>query len=309
MKEYTYSEIFYSIQGEGEYTGVPTGWLRLFGCNLNCHGFGQKDPTDSESYKLPFLDFDQDVKKMEDLPVWHTGCDSSYSWSRKYRHLAHRDTIEEICDKVQRSMTTDTNPTGTFLHPYSGIEQHMCFTGGEPLMPLGQKAAVEFVKEMMVRPGGVSQRYAKAANIPEFITFETNGTQPLRPEFVEYFDNPGCYPGELFFSVSPKLWTVAGEPSEKAIKPEVVAGYQRLSKRGQLKFVVGPEERQWDELEQVIKQFRTAGVKYPVWIMAVGADAEMQKETAQIVCEKAFHRGYNFSARVHVDIWGNTIGV
>ena len=26
-KKYYYSEIFYSIQGEGHYTGVPTAWL------------------------------------------------------------------------------------------------------------------------------------------------------------------------------------------------------------------------------------------------------------------------------------------
>ena len=37
-KKYYYSEIFHSIQGEGHYTGVPTTWLRFFGCNLECNG-------------------------------------------------------------------------------------------------------------------------------------------------------------------------------------------------------------------------------------------------------------------------------
>ena len=49
-----YSEIFRSIQGEGVYTGVPTVWLRMFGCNLECNGFGQDDPTDPDSYLLPY---------------------------------------------------------------------------------------------------------------------------------------------------------------------------------------------------------------------------------------------------------------
>ena len=40
-KKYYYSEIFHSIQGEGEYTGVPTAWIRFFLCNLQCNGFGQ----------------------------------------------------------------------------------------------------------------------------------------------------------------------------------------------------------------------------------------------------------------------------
>jgi len=49
MKKHAFSEIFYSIQGEGEYTGVPTAWLRFFLCNLQCNGFGQKDPTDEST--------------------------------------------------------------------------------------------------------------------------------------------------------------------------------------------------------------------------------------------------------------------
>jgi len=75
-----YSEIFKSIQGEGHYTGVPTTWLRFFGCNLECNGFGQDDPTDPSTYQLPYKDFDIiDTQVIEELPVWKYGCDSSYS--------------------------------------------------------------------------------------------------------------------------------------------------------------------------------------------------------------------------------------
>ena len=68
-KKYYYSEIFHSIQGEGEYTGTPTAWIRFFLCNLQCSGFGQKDPTDPSTYELPFEDFDVDsVKRVETYP-------------------------------------------------------------------------------------------------------------------------------------------------------------------------------------------------------------------------------------------------
>ena len=33
-KQYTYSEVFNSIQGEGYYTGKWTLWVRFFLCNL-----------------------------------------------------------------------------------------------------------------------------------------------------------------------------------------------------------------------------------------------------------------------------------
>jgi len=72
-KQIAYSEIFHSIQGEGHYTGRPTAWLRFFLCNLQCDGFGQKDPTDPSTYVLPYKTIKvEDYKRLEDLPVWKT---------------------------------------------------------------------------------------------------------------------------------------------------------------------------------------------------------------------------------------------
>ena len=34
------SELFYSAQGEGRFVGVPSVFLRTFGCNFQCAGFG-----------------------------------------------------------------------------------------------------------------------------------------------------------------------------------------------------------------------------------------------------------------------------
>ena len=108
--EYAYSEIFDSIQGEGEYTGYPTAWLRFYLCNLQCNGFSQDDPTDPSTYKLPYKDFDIiEVKKLEELPVWEYGCDSSYSWSKKFKHLQHRQTSREIADAIRKEFTNEHN--------------------------------------------------------------------------------------------------------------------------------------------------------------------------------------------------------
>jgi organic radical activating enzyme len=101
---------------------------------------------------------------------------------------------------------------------------------------------------------------------------------------------------------------VSGESPDKAIKPEVVAEYRKLSDKGQLKFVVGPKDREWEEMESVIKQFKDVGVDYPIWVMPTGAREEEQTAGAGIVAEKAFKRGYNVAARVHVYLFGNAIG-
>jgi 7-carboxy-7-deazaguanine synthase len=304
-KLHAYSEIFYSIQGEGHYTGVPTAWLRFYLCNLQCNGFGQKDPTDESTYELPYKDFDAtSVERIEDMPVWKFGCDSSYSWASKFKHLQHRKTAGEICDSIQEALSNEFNPTGLFKHPESGQEQHMCFTGGEPLMPHAQKAVIDILTEFKLR-----------GNQPMFITFETNGTQKLSAEFIEFF-NTVYNKTEVFFSVSPKLFTVSGEKASKAIKPSIVAQYKDIKKSvGQIKPVVGAEARQWNELDVVIRAYREAGIKWPVWVMPVGATEEGQAgeygshAAAGKVAEMAFHRGYNVSARVHVYLWGNLIGV
>tara|TARA_Y100000590_G_scaffold17098_3_gene20562 strand:- start:2919 stop:3827 length:909 start_codon:yes stop_codon:yes gene_type:complete len=294
-KRYYYSEIFHSIQGEGHYTGVPTAWLRFFLCNLQCNGFGQVDPTDPDSYELPFEDFDvSSVERVEDLPVWDKGCDSSYTWAKKFKGLMGQETPTVLANKLVDIMKNDSNPEGLFLHPVTNQRQHLCFTGGEPLMITGQRAVI-----------GIYEELKKQNNLPESMTFETNGTQKLRPEFINWVNSIDT---EVFFSVSPKLWTVAGEKPEKAIKPEVVAEYYNLSKAGQLKFVVGNTDDEWNEMESVIKQFKDVGVKYPVWVMPTGAREEEQTATAGGVAERAFKRGYNVAARVHVYLFGNAIG-
>jgi len=294
-KKYYYSEIFHSIQGEGHYTGTPTAWIRFFLCNLQCNGFGQKDPTDPSTYELPFQDFDVDsVKKVEDLPVWEKGCDSSYTWAKKFKKLMGYETPTVLADKIVDILKTDTNQNGLFLHPNSRQHQHLCFTGGEPLMVTGQAASM-----------GIYKSLEKRANLPASMTFETNGTQKLTEPFKRWIKD---IPEEIFFSVSPKLFTVSGEKTEKAIKPENVKEYAECSNRGQLKFVVGASRREWEELENTVRKFREAGIDWPVWIMPTGAREEEQTTTAGKVAEEAFKRGYNVSARVHVYLFGNAIG-
>ena len=287
-KKYRYSEIFgQTFQGEGAYTGRPTSWLRVWGCNFECAGFGQEQPDKPETYDLDYLKIDpSEYKSMEALPVFHRGCDSSYSWAKKFSALAHQSTAAEICDKIEATL-----PGGKFLHPTSKQWHHMAFTGGEPMM--SQTAIVD-----------VMENFALRNNTPKFVTIETNGTQKPRPAFENTFVN---HDGELFWSVSPKLY-LSGEMWANAIKPEVLAQYKAISNAGQLKYVCNGTDRNWDEVARATDLYREAGIDWDVWIMPVGADREMQESHQAKIAEMAVERGYSVSARVHTWVFGNVIG-
>lgn len=308
-QKYAYSEKFFSLQGEGRYTGTPTVWLRYFTCNLMCNGFGQKDPTDPSTYQLPYLELAERMKHdkslitdVTNLPVFKYGCDSSYSWHAGYKHLQTHATALDIAKGLHDLLKNPHNPEGLFKHPVSGQEQHLCLTGGEPLLKNAQQCTTEIIKSFRSEIG---------IDGPKYITFETNGTQKLSDQFIRFFQNSGHGVRQVFMSISPKLWTVAGEKNEKAIRPDTVAGYKNVSPDktdGQLKFVLGTCQTQWDELDRVIDMYRKVGVEYPVYIMPVGAREEEQVDVGGTVANMAIARGYNVSARVHVYLYGNVIG-
>src|SRR5882672_2041093 len=145
-----YSEIFGgntfnrpTIQGEGKYSGVPSLWIRYFGCNFSCSGFSQKDPTDPATYEFDYPDFDfSKIKSIEEVPMITKGCDSAYSWSNKFKHLAPENTAEEIVNIFQSKLTG-----GTFIHPKSKQDCHLVFTGGEPMLRGYQNATIEILKK------------------------------------------------------------------------------------------------------------------------------------------------------------------
>lgn len=301
-KKYKYSEIFTSIQGEGIYTGVPTVWLRWFLCNLQCNGFGQKQPEEASTHILPYKEFDvSTVKRIEDMPVWDYGCDSSYSWAKKFKDLCPAHTAPDIAARIEKQLATfNDNPDGKFSLPSNREvkDVHFCMTGGEPMMPKTQEGIVELLHAM-----------ADRENLPRFITVETNGTHSISDDLARIVASYVASGGEWFWSVSPKLLYTSGEPPTRAIKPAIVKTYQDITGKGQLKFVVSNRPEAWDELEERVDDFRNQGIHLPVWIMPVGATVESQSDDdMREIVEETIRRGYNVSARVHAYIWGNKIG-
>lgn len=301
-KTYRYSEIFYSFQGEAEMAGKPSVWLRWFGCNLECNGFGQKHPTQPDTWELPYKTFDiNTVSKLEDLPVWHTGCDSSYSWSARYKGLVHDKTAAEICDLITDQMRHPSNPDGLFIHPNTEQDTQLCFTGGEPMM--WQKGMIEIVREFIRRD-----------NRPMTITVETNATKPVSEELRTFINEEFCEGGGRWhWAMSPKLWNVAGE--ENAVKDDIIFSYIKdVFGTGILKFVCNGTAEAWAELdghaERLQRLFRQQGYYCPdIWVMPAGATKDQQEE-AQVadIAMEAMKRGYLVATRNHCYVFGNVIG-
>jgi len=276
------AELFYSIQGEGRYMGVPSVFLRVFGCNFTCDGFGMPRGEKTNERHL-VADRINEFKQYRDLPLVHTGCDSYASWDPKFKHLSPvlaTDSIaESICEMLPHKEWRD---------------EHLVITGGEPLL-------------------GWQRDYPDLLNHPKMkdlkeITFETNGTQELSLEFQKYFHDWGIeYRGynSLTFSVSAKL-SVSGEKREEAIRPDVVCQYERIG-HTYLKFVIATEEDA-DEVLEVIDIYRKAGFKGSVYIMPVGGVESVYSMNNRRVAELAMRYGLRYSDRLQVPLFKNEWG-
>ena len=128
-----YSEAFYSIQGEGRFVGVPSIFLRVFGCNFECAGFGQERGNLIATDEMPYMtdprgdkNHPDAYKSIDELPVTPVGCDSSASWAMKYKHLQMTKTVDEVYDHIISLL-----PNGKFDEKE---DIHLVITGGEPLL-------------------------------------------------------------------------------------------------------------------------------------------------------------------------------
>jgi organic radical activating enzyme len=280
MSKIKIAELFYSIQGEGRYMGVPSVFLRTFGCNFKCAGFGM--PRGQLSEEANNVDPDK-YKKYEELPLVSTGCDSYASWDPRFKDLSPMLTTEAIVERIMQIL-----PYGKWK------DEHLVITGGEPLL-------------------GWQRAYPDLLNHPRMqrlkeITFETNGTQKLDPVFKEYLSNWSSgnrNKDDITFSVSAKL-PASGENWEEAICPDVVCEYEEVGYT-YLKFVVATEE----DVEDALKakdQYKNKGFKGPIYLMPVGGVESVYTLNNRRVADLAMKHGLRYSDRLQVPLFKNEWG-
>ena len=293
-----YSEAFYSVQGEGRFVGVPSVFLRTFGCNFRCMNFGldRGEPMrdvkqkagikhNQEVQDLIDNNVHKDTKEFNDLPIIHTGCDT---YASIYPEFKHYNMLKEVDDVVEHLLSL--TPNGKWVQD-NGQDIHLIMTGGEPLLGW-QRLYIELFE------------HPKMGDLKN-VTFETNTTQLLHGEFKDYLQNQDRF--EITWSCSPKL-SVSGEPWETAIKPEVARDYADVGGSIMyLKFVVA-DRIDIEEAGKAVAEYKTAGIECPVYLMPLGGRSEEYNLNVQEVANICMEKGWRFTPRLHISLFGNAWG-
>ncbi len=291
MSKIKVSEVFYSLQGEGRFVGVPSVFLRTYGCNFTCSGFGcapgEKSPEADQVAKTVELYTD-----FNSLPLVNTGCDSYASWHPAFKHLSPTQSTEEL---VERMLALTPN---NMWQQNNGNDVHLVITGGEPLLGW-QRAYADLLSHDRMRD-------------LKNITFETNGTQELHKDFrhflLDWTLNPRLGkkgPSALTFSVSAKL-SASGELWEEAICPDIVMSYAEIG-HTYLKFVVETDAHIEDAI-RATDEYRRAGFTGVIYLMPQGGVVQPYDRNKLRIADICVAHGWNYSPRLHVDLWGNGWG-
>lgn len=112
-------EHFYSIQGEGRYTGVPSLFFRFGGCNMKCEGFGCQELAPDGTKVL--------------------GCDTVYAvnkehFSKNWIPITKTQELLVVLDQYELPENVD-----------------IVLTGGEPLIYANDEVFVEFLNALHKR--------------------------------------------------------------------------------------------------------------------------------------------------------------
>lgn len=271
-EEFQASEHFYSIQGEGITSGVPSYFIRLFNCNLSC-GISKAQMSAIRKGKLDNQKEGFRGDKHESGEATWT-CDTAFVWSKLYR-LSYEELIKSWVEQgILESILAGTI--------------HLIWTGGEPTLPKHQVAITDFLLSVHERYGG--QTY----NI--FSEVETNGTLPLDTEFFSMMDQINC---------SPKLAN-SGHSKEERIVPEVIEQIMTHDNY-QFKFVISTE----DDVREIFRDFIIPfdiPLKNVVCMPGLDRQEDFHERTA-FVMEMAKKYKFIGLTRLHVSAWDQLTGV
>lgn len=267
---------FYSIQGEGISSGVPSYFVRLGICNLSC-GMSKKWFNDlvktnnalPEYQKMPDGHIFLGDLHAEGKATWT--CDSTSQWALRGKN----EDFQYLIDRWKEQGLYEDIKNGTV---------HIIWTGGEPTIKGHQEAIVNFFK------------YWKPAEHSFYNEIETNGTVVIDEPLFTLLDQINC---------SPKL-SNSGQPKNQRIKPDAI---KRIMEHlnYQFKFVISNEEDVQEMFSDFIIPFSIPISK--VVCMPGLDDANNFEERTRFVMEMAKKYKFRGLTRLHIAAWNKTLNV
>jgi 7-carboxy-7-deazaguanine synthase len=270
------SSDFYSVQGEGISSGIPSYFVRLGICNLTC---GMSRAFTNNLMKEKSLEdgeiFEGDLHK-EGKATWT--CDSTSQWlwrgeDQDFHYLIDRWKEQGIYDDIKNGII------------------HIIWTGGEPTIKGHQVAITNFYEHWKECEG---LRFAE--QIPAYAEIETNGTVFIEDGLFKLIHQINC---------SPKL-SNSGMTEKQRINPDAIKRIMEHSNY-QFKFVISNEE-------DVKELFRDFVVPFSIPLTNVVCmpgldDVANFEERTQFCLEMAKKYKFRGLTRLHIAAWNKTLNV
>ena len=270
------SSDFYSVQGEGISSGIPSYFVRLGICNLTC---GMSRAFANNLLKEASLEDGEIFKgdlELEGKATWT--CDSTSQWlwrgkDKEFQYLIDRWKEQDIYEDIKN---------GTI---------HIIWTGGEPTIKGHQESIVNFFE------------YWDNKVVTEEIKFmspyseiETNGTIAIGDDLFKIIDQINC---------SPKL-SNSGLDAKQRINEVAVKRVMEHSNY-QFKFVISNEEDVQELFRDFVVPF-SIPLKNVVCMPGLDDVANFEERT-QFVLEMAKKYKFRGLTRLHIAAWNKTLNV
>jgi len=274
------SSDFYSVQGEGISSGIPSYFVRLGNCNLTC---GMSRLFTNKLLKEASLADGEIFKgdlELEGKATWT--CDSTSQWLWR----GEEKDFQYLIDQWKEQGIYEQIKDGTI---------HIIWTGGEPTIKGHQEAIINFFKYWS-SVESLNKMYNEYMDPYFYNEIETNGTIVITDELFELLDQINC---------SPKL-SNSGMTEKQRIVP---AAIKRIMEHDnyQFKFVISTE----DDVKEIFRDFiEPFNIPLKNVVCMPGLDSQTDfHERTQFVLEMAKKYMFRGLTRLHISAWDKTLNV